>query len=222
MFLGAAVFGSAAAESPAPAPAGEDFPLLEGMVWKYASNLGEVTTTASRVEDGFLLKSEAPRITLEQVLAPGPGGVMLLRGRSQIYFVETTRVYDPPLLRFPLPAEAGKRWEWEGKETVDGDTVISSRITGINEGRETITVPAGSFDCLKTVITTVSSDGTESTSVQWLARGVGPVRIKVEIEAGGLTGFLVWLLGYDTMEFELLSFSAPVPVPPRTPAPKLK
>ncbi len=200
---------AAAVEGPA------NFPLVDGMTWKYESTLGPATAVTERVGDEWVLRSSAPRITTEQDLALGEEGVMLSRARSRIFFVRTERVYDPPLVRFPVPAEVGTRWEWEGTEIVDGKHKVQSRIVGVIESSETVEVPAGTFECLKVVVTTVSDDGTETESVQWVADGIGPVRIKVAIDAGGLTGFLVRLLGYRRMEFKL----AELPVRPDPPPP---
>jgi len=214
-FLGVVLFSAGAAAAAAP-PDSLDFPLVEGMVWRYDSTLGESVSTVSRLEDGYLLNSRAPHLVIEQVLIPGDWGIVLLRGRSEVYFVETERTYEPPMPRFPLPADVGMRWEWEGTEIVDGDEEIRSRIVGEVQSREKVRVPLGEFECLKVVITTSSSDGTESSSIQWVAPGIGPVKIRVEIEAGGLTGVMVWLLGYDVLEFELTSFEYP-PTPPPGP-----
>jgi len=202
----------------------DSFPLVEGMVWHYSSNLGEATSTVSRVEDGYALRSEAPHLVIEQILTTDDWGVTLIRGSSRVYFIETTRVYQPWMPRFPFLPRIGQEWDWEGDEVVDGDEVIKSQIKGKIEAREKITVPAGTFDCLKVVVTTISSDGTKSSSIQWVTEGIGPVKARIEIDAGGLTGAMIWLLGFDVLEFDLVSVERPEadgPSPSASPLPSL-
>ena len=76
-------------------------------------------------------------------------------------------------------------------------------------GWEKIMVPAGEFHCLKVTFTSVSDDGTTSSSTQWLARGVGIVKADIAVDAGGLTGFIIALLGFDTYQLELTEMIEP-------------
>ncbi len=187
----------------------EHFPLVEGISWRYSSNLGEVKSSVIVDGDRLTIDSRSPRLDIVQNYLLAPEGIMLTSAESKTFLYSSRRTYHPFLLRFPAEVEIGGRWEWEGKEVVDRKSIIVSRVEGKVENRETITVPAGRFDCLKVTVRTVSDDGTVSSSTQWLASGVGIVKAEVEIEAGGLSGLIISLLGFDTYSLELLGMTGP-------------
>ena len=109
------------------------------------------------------------------------------------------QTYDPPLLYYPKDAAVGRSWE---VGTVrDGDT--SSVITARGAGKETVTVPAGTFkDCLKVVYSSEDISGTmemwdqtfKMTSgrmrgIYWIADGVGVVKeLEVSISTAEAVG----------------------------------
>lgn len=94
--------------------------------------------------------------------------------------------YDPPLLYYSIGAAAGQ--SWDVGEMRDGETRAPTTARGA--GRETVTVPAGTFkDCLKVVYTSDNSTGTiqmwdktfnitsgRSRGIYWIAEGVGVVK----------------------------------------------
>lgn len=186
----------------------DHFPLKDGLTWKYNSDLGEVVSWVKFTGKKCIIISQSPHLDLEQHLVLTEKSILLSEGRSNIYFFKTKRTYHPPLLRLPIPLQTGQSWSWEGTEIVDGES-LHTRVKGIVEGEETIRVPAGEFTCLKVKVTTVSSDGTTSSSTQWLAPGVGIVKADIEIDPGGLTGFLIWLLGMDKFKLELKEMIPP-------------
>lgn len=181
----------------------EHFPLGEGLAWRYDSNLGEVRSSVAVAGDRVTVDSRSPRLDIVQEYLISPEGLFLTSARSKAFLYSSRRTYHPFLLRFPAAVRIGQSWKWEGKEVVDRKNIIESRVEGMVEGRETVTVPAGEFDCLKVNVKTVSSDGTVSTSTQWLASGVGIVKAEVGIDAGGFTGFIISLLGFDRYFLEL-------------------
>jgi len=189
------------------------FPLLDGLAWRYDSNLGDARAWVEQTGEDLVLHSRAPHLVMEQRMRILPRGVFIYSAHSEVYFVDTDRRYDPPMLRFPLPLSLGDSWEWKGKEIVDEDETIDSTVRGEVAGKETVEVPAGRFEAYRVVVTTESSDGTTSSSSQWLVPRVGTVKTRIDIEAGGLTGFMVWLLGYDVLEFELSAVEYPSPTP---------
>ena len=187
-------------------PGLESFPLKDGLRWKYDSNLGEVVSWVELTGKKCTLISRAPHLRIKQHLLLSKEGVLMTGGESKIYFITTRRVYQPPLLRFPIPLAAGRSWSWQGKEIVNGKP-MDCKMEGVMAGRETIRVPAGEFRCRKVKVTTVSDDGT-SSSTQWLAPGVGVVKAEIKIDVGGLTGFLLRLLGLDEFRLELKEISS--------------
>lgn len=97
-----------------------------------------------------------------------------------------TETYDPPLLYFSKLAEAGKTWDVGTMR--DGET--KNPVSARGAGRETVTVPAGTFrDCLKVVYSGDQISGTvdmwdkqftitsgRSRGIYWIAEGVGVVK----------------------------------------------
>jgi len=94
--------------------------------------------------------------------------------------------YDPALLYYSRLAEAGKTWDVGTMRDGDTENPISAR----GAGRETVTVPAGTFkDCLKVVYFGDRISGTidmwekqfkitggRSRGIYWVAEGVGVVK----------------------------------------------
>lgn len=208
---------AAVVSSPVPEEAGTGageldllahFPLRDGTVWKYDSNLGEVVSRVSVSGPIYTIRSESSPLDITRHLRLEDTGIMMIGGNSQIYFISTKRTYHPPLLRFPRRTVIGETWQWEGKEVVD-DEIIKSRVEGVIEKKETVRVPAGEFECLKVTVKTVSDDGTTSSSIQWLAPEVGIVKGEVAIDASGFSGFLIDLLGFDHYNLELVEMIHP-------------
>lgn len=97
------------------------------------------------------------------------------------------QVYNPPLMYY-IASAAGADKTWDVGEIRDGDTINPTSARGA--GRETVTVPAGTFkDCLKVVYTTENATGTidlwdkkfnitsgRSRGIYWIADGVGVVK----------------------------------------------
>ena len=97
-----------------------------------------------------------------------------------------TQSYDPALLYFVRGAEAGKSWDVGTMR--DGESI--NPMTAKAAGRETVTVPAGTFkNCLKVVYSGDNIAGTmdmwgktftltsgKSRGVYWIADGVGVVK----------------------------------------------
>lgn len=197
----AALFVAPAAPSAASGAAGH-FPLAAGMRWTYESNLGEVSSWVEASGDERRIVSTSPSLDTEQRLRVAPEGVYLLSAASQVLFFSSERTYRPPLLRLPLPLRPGQAWSWSGTETVDGDE-IQTTIAGRAEAEEKVAVPAGEFACLRVKVDTSCSDGTTASSTQWLSPGVGIVKAQIAIDAGGLSGFLISLIGMDRFTLEL-------------------
>ena len=188
--------------TPSPPPSADHFPLAAGRRWTYESNLGEVSSWVEVSGNECRVLSTSSALDTEQKMVLAPEGVYLLATKSKVYFVKSERTYQPPLLRLPLPLKVGRTWNWSGKETVDGEE-IRTIVTGSVEAEEKVTAPAGEFTCLRVKVDTACSDGTTASSTQWLAPGVGIVKASIAIDAGGLSGFLISLLGMDTFTLEL-------------------
>lgn len=128
-----------------------------------------------------------------------------------------SQTYDPPLLYFSKDAWSGGGWDVG--EMRDQNTVTT--MTGKSVGRETVTVPAGTFkDCLKVVYSSDNVSGTvdiwekeftitsgKSRGVYWIAEGIGVVK-EVETyissaEAPGPAGGMITVSGATCVINEL-------------------
>ena len=111
-------------------------------------------------------------------------------------------VYDHPLLRVPLPVKIGDEWTWKGKEFVDDET-HTVNVKGKALAFESITVPAGKYDALEIQSTLETSKGSKNILTEWYAENLGMVKMKVEIQGGGILGFARDVLGYGEIIFDL-------------------
>ena len=186
----------------------DNFPLVDGLKWKYDSNLGEVTSWATVTGNQYTVTSESSPLDIKQVFRLTPEGLILIEAEMDTWLTSDHRTYLPSLLRFPLKVSIGEEWIWKGKELVDDD-VINSVVTGKIVGWENITVPLGTYRCLNVHISTTSDDGTTTSSTQWLAPGVGIVKADIAVDAGGFSGFVISLLGFDAYNLELTEFIQP-------------
>lgn len=96
------------------------------------------------------------------------------------------QTYDPALIYFTKDAAAGKSWAVGVMRDEDIKTPISAR----GAGKETVTVPAGTFkDCVKVIYSSDDVSGTmqmwgqtftltsaHTRGIYWLADGVGVVK----------------------------------------------
>lgn len=183
----------------------DHFPLVDGIKWKYDSNLGEVTSWVTASGDLYTVTSISSPVDSRQTLRLSPEGLLMIEAEVDTWLYSNRRIYLPPLLRFPLSVKVGQEWSWEGKELVDDDT-IHSFVNGKIIGWESVTVPAGTYRCLKVYVSTISDDGTFSSSTQWLAPGIGIVKADITVDAGGFSGFIIGILGFDTYNLKLTGF----------------
>jgi TolB-like protein len=115
----------------------------------------------------------------------------------------TTMIYEPPCLFYPYDMEVGKKWELNSGLKMEISGMTSLKSTSKQEekkeviNKETITVPAGTFDCF--VIESVSSfqgrnaglfggnySGTTVTTT-WFAQGVGTIKTRTETKTKQMT-----------------------------------
>jgi DUF3108-like len=189
----------------------DHFPLVDGLKWKYESNMGEVVSWVTVTGDQYTVTSESSPLDIKQVFRLTPEGLILIEAEMDTWLTSDRRTYLPSLLRFPLSVTVGEEWLWEGKEVLDDD-IINSVVKGKIIGWDNITVPAGTYRCLNVLITTTSDDGTTTSSTQWLAPGIGIVKAEIAVDAGGFSGFVIALLGFDTYNLELEEIIKPIVV----------
>ncbi|RKU12005.1 hypothetical protein C6503_18080 [Candidatus Poribacteria bacterium] len=166
----------------------EDF---SGEQFRTLKIVTEVLGTSSANTSTFLVEVGEEGMKLHKVVAE-LGDVF---GISRMEF-------SPPAVFFPPTLQVGEIWETLGETEVY--LVGTVTVSSINEvvAIENVVTPAGTFEnCLKIRIltkTTVGGRASRSTSYQWLAPDLGPVKFKT---------------GQDII-FELTSFNL---VPPENP-----
>lgn len=113
--------------------------------------------------------------------------------------------FQPPFKYFDFPLQVGKTWESRSTETSAKTGATRTHIIrGRVEGQETINVPAGTFQTLKVVLNTETTDGIKrisGTDVSWYApaarRTVRSEMESLESDTGKKGKRVVQLLSFD-------------------------
>ena len=184
------------------------FPINDGIKLVYESSFGETITKYYQDNEFTVSSSEGDDFKYKQTLMIKDDGVYV-KETYQFFKIflfinkEATFTYGKPLLRFPLPLLPGAKWEWEGDEYSDGET-NKVKVTGNVTNKEFVSTKAGSFEAMKLESVVEGSSGSKNTVTEWYAEGIGLIKAKIVIEGGGVMGTLRDLLGYGTIEFELV------------------
>ncbi len=108
-------------------------------------------------------------------------------------FKDMNMKLDMDNLEIPEKLEPGMTLD-DGSITMSGDLPMTMTVNITDrkvESKETITTPAGSFDCYKIVYTvdTKMLMNMKSSGVDYIAEGVGMVRNETYNKSGKLTGY---------------------------------
>jgi len=168
-----------------------DEAVLNGEAFRTLKIITEVLGTSTANTNTFLVEVNEEGMKLHKVVAE-LGDVF---GISRIEF-------SPPAVFFPPTFQLGDIWEILGET----DVYLVGPVTVSSENKvvavEDVVTPAGTFeDCLKIRILTktiTASQASRSTSYQWLAPDVGPVKFET---------------GQDII-FELVSYNLLTPEKP--------
>ena len=185
----------------------EYFPILTNKILIYDSDFGDAELKISKNKNLNVFSLESEDFIYRQKLLTDQNGVFVKETYQKINVLfgltkEGTLTYNEPLPRIKFPFEAGKKWNWKGKEFDEDDTYIldvNSRIDNI----EKVTVPAGTFDAIKLVTSVKSTKGTKSNVTEWYAKDVGLIKMIAVVEGGGVIGAARDLLGLGEIVFEL-------------------
>ena len=144
---------------------------LSGEQFSTLKIITEVLGTSTVNTNTFLIEVDEEGVKLHKIVAE-LGDVF---GISRIEF-------SPPAVFFPPILQVGEVWETLGETEVS--LVGTVTVSSINEvvAIEDVVTPAGTFeDCLKIRIltkTTAALGSSRSTSYQWLAPDLGPVKFE--------------------------------------------
>jgi hypothetical protein len=175
----------------------------------YESSFGELTSRVINDGEDLILENMSDDFKYIQTFKVKNDTIYLTRTEQAVdvfLFISTESIvtYSEPALRIPFPLQDEDEWIWEGYDIHEEDTngiAFKGKVIGI----DSVTTPAGEFECLKIEIKVESETGTNSRINEWLAPGIGIVKEVVYIEGGGMSGFFRDILGYDEIFFELSS-----------------
>lgn len=144
---------------------------LNGEAFRTLKIITEVLGTSTANTNTFLVEVNEEGMKLHKVVAE-LGDVF---GISRIEF-------SPPAVFFPPTLQVGEVWETLGETEVSLVGIVTVSSTNEVVAVEDVVTPAGTFeDCLKIRIltkTTAAFGSNRSTSYQWLAPDIGPVKFE--------------------------------------------
>jgi hypothetical protein len=82
--------------------------------------------------------------------------------------------FTPPFVELPATITPGMKWTWRGTSKE-----VPLEIESALEGIETVTVPAGTFACLR-----IRRRGGPFSVTHWYAKGEGPIRVEMKNPGG--------------------------------------
>jgi len=186
----AAVCASCGEETLPPAHLGPPeswIPLAEGRRWTHEAREGTEKTTIACRSFGGDVRDLADRANVrfqfvygvpegydhdvtKSIFALPPDGPRLFYLDAMLWSLG----FDPALPLLPPEPRVGDSWEWSGSLDLDRDPAPARARLEV-EARETVRVPAGSFDALRVRL----DAGSGRVVTCWYARDVGLVRCDV-------------------------------------------
>ncbi len=186
----------------------EYFPLNEKIELIYKSTVGESKRIIEHVDSSYILTIKADNFRYAQTYLQKDDGVYLTKTEQnvKILFIFSKHaeiVYSKPALQIKQPVKVGDKWKWKGYQVKNENDTTQITITGRAIAEEEIELPAGKFKTLKIEIIVANPKGQKTTFVQWLAKGLGSVKMNVKVEGHGLIQLAMKILGYDEVNSEL-------------------
>lgn len=184
------------------------YPLDKSKDLLYKSNFGDLKLSIEKKGEIYITEMKFDDLIYRQNLVVKGDGIYVEETYQKIKLLlfvnkESKFTYSEPLPRFKYPLTQGQTWEWSGTEFNDDEKnslEVKSAIIGI----EQVKISAGDFDAMKVITEIKSSSGTKNKVTEWLAKDIGIIKSEIEINGGGLMGFVRDLLGYGKLSFELL------------------
>jgi hypothetical protein len=170
----------------------DHYPLSPGSQWVYQitdyENKNAVFDQTSTIEPPetydkvlcSILKQKDKRGTVRAFVIKNEKGIFWKKiGASKSFTPEASSVFIPeiPIMMFPLAKNA--KWDWEGKlkiAWINKNIKMHCEILSVNEE---ITVPAGTFKCVKIFIHQVR-DNEPSDEYGWYAPGIGQIKYETK------------------------------------------
>ena len=186
----------------------EYFPINLKKKLIYKSSFGDLELKITDEKNIHQFSYESDKFKYRQKLFVNNKGLFVVETYQKIKLLlfitkEGNYIYDKPLLRVPFPIEVGQEWSWNGIEFVN-DESRSVKLKGKAAEFETVNTSAGKFEALKVETTIETSSGSKNIMTEWFAKDIGLVKMHISIEGGGTLGFVRDVLGYKSIDFELM------------------
>lgn len=168
------------------------YPLTESSTWLYeVTNLEannekfEQITTVDKPElfEGklyYILRQKDKRGIVRSFVQKNKEGVFWKKiGARKALTPEATTIFTPdlPIMFFPL--NKGKSWDWEGTLKIAWINKKIKMHCVVLEDAEEVTVPAGTFHCVKIFIHQLR-DNEISEEYGWYAPGIGQIKYRTK------------------------------------------
>ncbi|MCF6269229.1 MAG: hypothetical protein L3J41_05945 [Melioribacteraceae bacterium] len=185
----------------------EYFPFNKKIELVFDSNMGETIKNIKVHDEFYEAINVSDKFTYSQKFIMKNDGIYIIQTIQNIdiflYSADIDITYSEPIRQIPFPLQIGDAWSWSGYQIKNGDTTSIS-LTGNAIAEETIELQAGKFKTLKIKLFFEEIDGEKTTLYQWLAPGLGIVKMKAIIEGSGIVQIAMALLGYDEIDSELI------------------
>jgi hypothetical protein len=168
------------------------YPLTPGSQWVYQitdhENKNDVFDQTATIEPPetydkvqcSVLKQKDKRGIVRAFVVKDEKGVFWKKiGASKSFTPEANSVFTPaiPIMQFPLTKNA--KWDWEGKLKIAWINKNIKMHCEILAADEALTVPAGTFRCVKIYIHQIR-DNEPSDEYGWYAPGVGQIKYQTK------------------------------------------
>ncbi|MDD5491685.1 MAG: hypothetical protein PHV60_03260 [bacterium] len=168
------------------------YPLTTGSQWVYQitdheskNDVFDQTATIDPPETYdkvpcSILKQKDKRGIVRAFVVKNEKGIFWKKiGASKSFTPEANSVFTPeiPIMMFPLVKDA--KWDWEGKLKIAWINQNIKMHCEILSANEEITVPAGTFRCVKIYIHQIR-DNEPSDEYGWYAPGIGQIKYETK------------------------------------------
>ncbi len=184
------------------------FPLNDKVELIYKSTVGESKRVVKKEDSLYVSSIIADNFKYTQTLLEKEDGLYLLGLEQEVHILlifskHAVVKYSKPALEMKFPMKVGDTWQWDGYQVKNetDTTIITMKGRVLKE--EEIEVPAGKFKTVKVEFVVEDLKAHKTTFTQWLAKGIGSVKMIVKVEGHGIIQVAMSILGYDYVVSEL-------------------
>ncbi len=183
------------------------FPFDTTKVLHYKSSFGDAVSSTIKEGDHYRIQNDSDNFKYGQKFIINENGLFVCHTEQKLdmFFVVSAHKkisYPMPLLQIPFPLSENDKWTFDGIE-IEGTDTTKVQITGRLVDEDGIDTEAGDFDCIEIELEIKSETGSKTIVNEWLAEGIGIVKIQVQAEGKGIMGLAMKMLGLNEIDFEL-------------------